>query len=124
MAMDALRAGQRVSRDAYNPTGELEDVWLVLVPATTAKVAGELAGAPDLQGLQLTYGAHIAIKTAAGTMTPWEPSQDALLAEDWYTLEDPRQEWHPYPGYLGTFYISVTPHGAPLATAEHGQATT
>lgn len=90
-AISQLQAGQRVSRDAYNPTGDPDGVWLVLVPGSritveTGRPLGEAA--PELVGQQLDYLPHIDIRTLSGALSPWQPEQHALLADDWYVIQD------------------------------------
>lgn len=113
-AVQALRAGALVSRDAYNPTGDTDGVFLFRVPGTHSTLTGGPGAEddPDLTGRELQYAEHIAIKTGDRTVAPWQPSQDALLAEDWYALDVATR---PLPQDGGEFHISINPLRPPTA---------
>lgn len=80
-AIDALKAGHRVSRAGWNGKG----MWLVLVPGSRVTLKegtpyGEALG----DGTTCTITPHIDMFTATGEMQPgWLASQTDMLAEDW-----------------------------------------
>jgi hypothetical protein len=84
-ALDALRAGRRVTRTGWNGAG----MWLLLVPGSD--IAVELdrpigQAAPDLVDSTVQYRPHIDMKTADDEFVPWVASQSDLLADDWRTV--------------------------------------
>ena len=79
-AVEAMRQGKRVRRDRWR-TG----LWLILVPGSTITVTADRPlgiAAPELVGEQVSYGEHID-KMNGGTLSPWAPTNEALLATDW-----------------------------------------
>ena len=82
-ALEALKAGKRVSREGWNGKG----MFLFLVPGSRFKVnrAPLLGIYPE--GTEINYHAHIDMKTAQDTVVPWLASQTDVLAEDWSILE-------------------------------------
>lgn len=82
-AIEALKAGKRVSRAGWNGKG----MFLFLVPGSTFTVnrAPLLGIYPE--GTQIDYHAHIDMKTAQGYVVPWLASQADMLAEDWEIVE-------------------------------------
>jgi hypothetical protein len=69
-ALDSLKAGARITRDAWNGPGQ----WLAL-------------RRPDVHSkMTLPY---IYISTVTGHLVPWLPSQSDLLAVDWAELGEP-----------------------------------
>lgn len=75
VAFTALQQGHRVTRAGWNGKGQ----WLVRVRDWNGDFGG---------GLPPTWSARpfIAIGTADGAMTPWQPSQGDLFAYDWAIL--------------------------------------
>lgn len=82
-ALERLKAGKLVTREGWNGKG----MFLFLVQGSTFKVNRE----PMLQhfgpDIQMTYRAHIDMKTVDGSVVPWVASQTDLLAEDWISHE-------------------------------------
>lgn len=82
-ALAALKDGARVTRAAWTA-----GTFLYLVPGSSFAV-----NRPPLLGIYpagevIRYRPHIDIRMTDGTCSPWQPAQDALLAEDWATVPD------------------------------------
>ncbi|MTJ81744.1 MAG: DUF2829 domain-containing protein [Telmatospirillum sp.] len=79
LAVEALKKGLRVSRAGWNGKG----MFLFLVPGSRFKVnrAPLLGIYPE--GTEISYHAHIDMKTADGQVVPWLASQTDVLADDW-----------------------------------------
>jgi hypothetical protein len=82
-AVAALKAGKRVARAGWNGKG----MFLFLVPGSRFKV-----NRPPLLGIypeghEISYHAHIDMKTAQGDVVPWLASQSDVLADDWQIVE-------------------------------------
>lgn len=82
-ALDLLKAGDKVARKGWNG----KDMFIFLVPGSKF-----LVNRPPLlgiypEGTEITYHAHIDMKTAQGYAVPWLASQADLLAEDWIVVE-------------------------------------
>lgn len=82
-ALKALKDGGRVTRAAWG-----DGVFLYLVPGSTFQV-----NRPPLLGIYpagtvIGYRPHIDIQAKDGTCSPWQPGQDALLADDWAEVPD------------------------------------
>lgn len=80
-ALDALKAGKRVSRPVWG-----RDTYVVLqkgypdgipINKNTAEVTGE----PE--GTVMVFRPYLLVKLADGTFLPFIPTLDHLLAEDW-----------------------------------------
>lgn len=79
-ALDWLKAGKKVARKGWNGKG----MWLYLVPGSQFKVSeGRPLAAHLPVGEDVTYHAHVDMKTATGDHVPWLCSQTDMLAEDW-----------------------------------------
>lgn len=78
-ALQNLKSGLKVARSGWNGKG----MFLFLVPGSVFKVnrAPLLGIYPE--GTEITYHAHIDMKTAQETVVPWLASQTDVLAEDW-----------------------------------------
>lgn len=94
-ALFALKEGHRVSRRGWNGKG----MFLILVPGSPALTVDEgrpmaKAGVPI--GTGFAYGAHIDIWTVGDIVSPWQPSQADMLADDWQiaTQESVLDELH------------------------------
>ena len=78
-ALEALKAGKRVSRAGWNGKG----MFVYLVPANryiaTTRVAREHFGEDAL----VPYNAYMAIKNVDESVSTWVPSVNDCLAEDW-----------------------------------------
>lgn len=82
-ALAALKAGSKVARAGWNGKG----MFLFLVPGSTFQVnrAPLLGIYPE--GTEITYHAHVDMKTAQGDVVPWLCSQTDMLAEDWCVVK-------------------------------------
>lgn len=82
-ALAAVKNGGRVTRSAW-----AAGTFLYLVPGSTFQVnrAPLLGIYPE--GTQIRYRPHIDIRGADGTCSPWQPAQDAVLADDWVLVPD------------------------------------
>lgn len=78
-ALTAIKSGRRLARSGWNG----KDMFIFLVGGSTFKVnrAPLLGIYPE--GTEITYHAHVDMKTAQGYIVPWLASQADLLAEDW-----------------------------------------
>lgn len=83
LAIEALKQGKKVARSGWNGKG----MFLFLVAGSTFKVnrAPLLGIYPE--GTEISYHAHIDIKTADGQIVPWLASQADMLAEDWEVVQ-------------------------------------
>ena len=83
-AIEALKAGKRVSRSGWNGKG----MWLALMPSTIIPEASvNERTKPFVPSGDLRVGAYIVMWTADGTWQPgWLASQADMLAEDWEVL--------------------------------------
>lgn len=78
-ALELVKAGHRVSRAGWNGKG----MFIFLVPGSTFKVnRAPLLGIYPA-GTEITYHAHVDMKTADGQIVPWLCSQTDMLADDW-----------------------------------------
>ena len=78
-ALTLIKQGKKVSRNGWNGKG----MFVFLVPGSKFKVnRPPLLGIYD-EGTEVTYHAHIDMKTADGQIVPWLASQQDLLSEDW-----------------------------------------
>ena len=89
MAIDALKAGKRVTRRGWNGKG----MYLWLLPA--AQVKAEWCREPHLKAIAEANGgeveclASIRMKTADNkVLTGWLASQSDMMADDWMLVED------------------------------------
>lgn len=78
-ALAALKAGKKVARVGWNG----KNMFLFLVPGSKF-----LVNRPPLlgiypEGTEVSYHAHIDMRTACGMVVPWLASQTDMLAEDW-----------------------------------------
>ena len=82
-ALEMLKQGKKVTRSGWNGKG----MFVFLVPGSTFKVnrAPLLGIYPE--GTEITYHAHIDMKTADNKVVPWLASQTDILAEDWEELK-------------------------------------
>lgn len=83
-ALDALRDGQRLTREGWNGKG----MFIVLQPgyphgipinANTAQATGLR------QGTVCAFRPYLMMRTVDGDFVPWVASQTDLLADDWAT---------------------------------------
>jgi hypothetical protein len=82
-AITMLKRGNKVARLGWNGKG----MFLFLVPGSVFKVnrAPLLGIYPE--GTEITYHAHIDMKTADDKVVPWLASQTDMIAEDWVLLD-------------------------------------
>jgi hypothetical protein len=78
-AVKQMQDGARVARSGWNG----KNMFLFLVPGSKFEV-----NRPPLLGIypvgtEVTYHAHVDMKTATGDIVPWLCSQTDLLATDW-----------------------------------------
>lgn len=81
-ALEQIKAGRRLARAGWNG----KDMFIFLVAGSTFRVnrAPLLGIYPE--GTEITYHAHIDMKTAQGYVVPWLASQADLLADDWIVV--------------------------------------
>lgn len=82
-AVHQMKMGAKVRRSGWNGKG----MFLFLVPGSTFRVnrAPLLGIYPE--GTEISYHAHVDMKTATGEIVPWLCSQTDLLAIDWELAE-------------------------------------
>jgi hypothetical protein len=78
-ALASLKAGNKVARIGWNG----KNMFLFLVPGSKF-----IVNRPPLlgiypEGTEISYHAHIDMRTACGMVVPWLCSQTDMLAEDW-----------------------------------------
>jgi hypothetical protein len=78
-ALSALKSGEKVARSGWNG----KNMFLFLVPGSrfTVNRAPLLGIYPE--GTEISYHAHVDMKTAQGYVVPWLCSQTDMLSEDW-----------------------------------------
>lgn len=81
-ALEQLKLGNRVARSGWNG----KDMFLFFVPGSkfTVNRAPLLGIYPE--GTEISYRAHVDMKTAQGDVVPWLCSQTDMLAEDWVVV--------------------------------------
>jgi hypothetical protein len=81
-ALELIKSGHRLARRGWNGKG----MFIFLVPGSRFVVNRapwyEVCG----EGNEVSYQAHVDMRTADGTFVPWQCSQSDLLAEDWVVL--------------------------------------
>ena len=82
-ALNAMKSGDKVCREGWNGKG----MFLFLVPGSRF-----IVNRPPLLGIypsgtEITYHAHVDMKTAQGDVVPWLCSQTDMLAEDWMIIK-------------------------------------
>lgn len=78
-ALEALKEGKKVARSGWNGKG----MFLFLVQCSTFKVNRPPLLGIYPEGTEITYHAHIDMKTADNQIVPWLASQTDMLANDW-----------------------------------------
>ena len=78
-ALEDIKLGKRLARKGWNG----KDMFIFLVPGSTFKVNRPPLLGIYPEGTDITYHAHIDMKTAQGYVVPWLASQADLLAGDW-----------------------------------------
>jgi hypothetical protein len=82
-ALAIVKNGGRVTRAAW-----ADEVFLYLVPGSTFRVNRPPLLGIYPEGTEIRYRPHIDIRARDGSCSPWQPSQDALLAGDWAQVFD------------------------------------
>lgn len=82
-ALVALKGGSKVSREGWNSKG----MFLFLVPGSTFQVNRPPLLGIYPEGTEISYHAHVDMKTAQGNVVPWLCSQTDMLAEDWGVVQ-------------------------------------
>lgn len=78
-ALSLLKIGKKVSRSGWNGKG----MFIFLVPGSTFTVNRPPLSDIYPEGTQVSYHAHVDMKTADGQIVPWLCSQTDMLADDW-----------------------------------------
>lgn len=81
-ALDHIKQGKKVARDGWNG----KDMFVFLVPGSVFKVNRPPLLGIYPEGTEITYRAHIDLRTADGQIVPWIATQSDLLADDWVEL--------------------------------------
>lgn len=84
-ALEALKAGHRISRDGWNG----KNMFLFLVPGSHFTVNRPPLLGIYPEGTGVDYRSHIDMRTAQGDVVPWVASQSDLLADDWFVVGTP-----------------------------------
>jgi hypothetical protein len=79
-----IKAGQRACRAGWNGKG----MFVFLVQGSRFKVNRPPLLGIYPEGTEISYRAHIDMKTADGQIVPWVASQSDLLADDWQLTND------------------------------------
>lgn len=82
-ALALIKEGRRVQRKGWNGKGMF--ISLVAGSVFTVNRPPLLGIYPE--GTEITYHAHVDMKTADGQIVPWLCSQTDMLAEDWTVLD-------------------------------------
>ena len=78
-ALERIKEGQRVGRSGWNGKG----MFVFLVPGSCFLVNRKPLLGIYPEGTEITYHAHIDMRTADGQIIPWVASQSDMLADDW-----------------------------------------
>lgn len=81
-ALDALKAGGRITRAGWNGKG----MFAYLVPAASYPVQTGAAKEHFGEGSLVPYRPYLALKTVDEDVTVWQPSVSDILADDWQVL--------------------------------------
>ena len=81
-ALQEVKSGKLVARNGWNGKG----MWLSIVREDDYSISdsGD-AMPPDFTGKLLAW---IGLQTAHGDFTPWQPSQQDMLSDDWMVVRD------------------------------------
>jgi hypothetical protein len=85
-ALKELKMGTRISREGWNGKG----MYIVYKPGYPSGIGANKASAKAHrieEGEEIKYGPFLEIFSANGTVYPWVPSSQDLLAEDWNAYE-------------------------------------
>lgn len=87
MAVDALKAGLRVTRRGWNGKG----MWLSLTPGNNVPAhkfwSPHNRAFAEANGGSAEVRPYVTMKTVDGAIVPWVCSQSDLLADDWEVVE-------------------------------------
>jgi hypothetical protein len=78
-ALKCIKRGQRVARAGWNGKG----MFIFLVPGSKFTVNREPLLSMLGEGTEVSYHAHVDMKTADGQIVPWLCSQSDMLSSDW-----------------------------------------
>lgn len=78
-ALRHLKTGLKVGRTGWNGKG----MFIFLVDGSTFKVSRPPLNEFYPEGTEITYHAHVDMRTADGQIVPWLCSQTDMLADDW-----------------------------------------
>lgn len=78
-ALEVLKNGGKVSREGWNG----KEMFLFLVPESRFSVNRPPLLGIYPEGTEISYHAHVDMKTAQGPVVPWLCSQTDMLSEDW-----------------------------------------
>ena len=82
-ALELVKHGTKVAREGWNGKG----MFIFLVPGSQFQVNRPPLLGIYPEGTEISYHAHIDMKTAAGDIVPWVASQTDLLADDWVVVD-------------------------------------
>ena len=82
-AVHMLKLGKKVARAGWNGKG----MFIFLVPGSVFNVSRPPLLGIYPEGTQITYHAHVDMKTADGMVVPWLCSQTDMLATDWQVID-------------------------------------
>ena len=82
-ALQQIKDGRKLARKGWNG----QDAFIFLVPGSRFQVnrAPLLGIYPE--GTEISYHAHIDMRTQLGYCVPWLASQADMLADDWYEVK-------------------------------------
>ena len=81
IALRFLREGKTVCRLSWQRDG----AFLYLVPGSVFAVDRQPLLGIFPRGAEVTYRSHIDKRDSGGCVSPWSPTQEDLLADDWIT---------------------------------------
>lgn len=81
-ALDLIKQGHRLQRSGWNG----KSMFIFLVNGSVFRVNREPLLSILGEGTEVTYHAHIDMRTADGQIVPWLCSQTDMLANDWQII--------------------------------------
>ena len=85
LAIEALKKGHKVARKCWNSGAKKE--FLFLVPGSEFNVNRPPLLGIYPEGTEVSYHAHIDMRTAEDKIVPWVATQADMLAEDYIIIE-------------------------------------
>lgn len=90
-ALDSVKQGKKAARLGWNGvttviSNEIPTMFIFLVPGSEFKVNRPPLLGIYPEGTDITYSAHIDMKTKTGEIVPWLASQTDLLSDDWVVI--------------------------------------